>query len=396
MFKSFYMAGFECATGRNAHGEWIDQVEATQHDRYADEDYALIAAAGLETAREAIRWPLADVRGRYDFRSVTPFLRAARTHDVEIIWDLFHYGYPEDVDLFHASFPERFAEYCHAAARFIHRHAPGPYYFTPVNEGSFFAWAGGEVGLFAPHQKGRGFELKVALARAALAAIPAILSACPGARIVNVDPVCRVVPPAGASREVVLEAEAFNRGAVFEFLDMLAGKLMPDLGGSPERLDVVGLNYYATNQWELGSHTGPLAPDDPRRVSFALLVSEVFERYGNPVVVTETGHCDGMRCGWMNDIADAACELLDSGVPLLGVCLYPILGMPEWHDRATWARMGAWDLEFTDGKLERRPHEPLLDALRRAHELLSKRARTSQQRGLSRPDLSRRGRLRGS
>lgn len=370
MFKSFYMAGFECATGRNVRGEWIDQIQATEHDRFVDEDYALIAGAGLRTAREAFRWPLVDHRGRYDFRSVTPFLRAAARHDVEIIWDLFHYGYPDDVDLFGPGFPERFAEYCHAAARFIHRHAPGPYFFTPVNEGSFFAWAGGEVGLFAPHQKGRGPELKVALARAALKAIPAILSACPGARIVHVDPICRVVPPAGASREVALEAQAFNQRAVFEFFDIIAGRLMPELGGSLERLDVVGLNYYVTNQWELGSSTAPLAEDDPRRVSLARLVEDVARRYGRPVAITETGHCEAQRGSWMDGVAHAVAELFEARVPLAGVCLYPILGMPEWHDRKTWARMGAWDLELDGSRLARRPHAPLLDALRRAQSSL--------------------------
>ncbi len=35
MFKSFFLAGFECATGYNLHREWIDQIEATQHERYA-------------------------------------------------------------------------------------------------------------------------------------------------------------------------------------------------------------------------------------------------------------------------------------------------------------------------------------------------------------------------
>ena len=49
MFKSFYMAGFECATGVNAHGQWIDQIEATEHDRFADEDYARLADARLFT-----------------------------------------------------------------------------------------------------------------------------------------------------------------------------------------------------------------------------------------------------------------------------------------------------------------------------------------------------------
>ena len=100
MFRSYYMAGFECATGYNANREWIDQVQATQHDELVDLDYRLLASAGILTAREAMRWPLVDRAGRYDFSSVAPFVRAAEQHGIELLWDLFHYGYPDDVDLF--------------------------------------------------------------------------------------------------------------------------------------------------------------------------------------------------------------------------------------------------------------------------------------------------------
>ena len=167
MFRSFFMAGFECATGHNTHSQWIDQIEATQHDVMIDHDYELIAQAELFSAREAIRWPLVDRGGgRYDFSTVQPVIEAALRRGIEPIWDLFHYGYPAGVDLYGAEFPGRFAAYCRAAAAFVRDQLPGPHYFTPVNEGSYFAWAAGERGLFAPHQRGRGHELKIALARA--------------------------------------------------------------------------------------------------------------------------------------------------------------------------------------------------------------------------------------
>src|SRR5579872_3676767 len=100
MLRSFFFAGFECATGYNAQGEWIDQIAATQHDKHADEDYRRLQDVGILTVREGIRWPCVDFRGRHDFSSVRPFVEAGRKHGIEIIWDLFHYGYPEDIDLF--------------------------------------------------------------------------------------------------------------------------------------------------------------------------------------------------------------------------------------------------------------------------------------------------------
>lgn len=349
MFGSFFLAGFEGSTGYNRHGQWIDQVAATGHEARVDGDYADIAAAGLRAAREAVRWPLVDCgRGRYDFASIDPFLAAARRHGVEVIWDLFHYGYPRDLDPLGREFPERFADYCHAVARHIDVRSEGTCYFTPVNEPSFFAFAGGEEALFAPHLRGRGADLKLALCRAAIAGIEAIWAASPGARIVNVDPVCRVAvaPHRPQDEEAV---DHFNNSIVFESLDMLAGRLLPELGGSPAHLDIVGINYYWTNQWEWGAAPGadgcipPLADDDPRRVPLSRLIAGVWKRYRHEILITETAHVGERRGPWLREVARQAERVLDEGIPLRGICLYPILGMPEWHAADVWTPMGLWD-----------------------------------------------------
>jgi hypothetical protein len=374
MFKSYFMAGFECATGYNAKRCWIDQVVATQHDTLVELDYQLLASAGLRTAREAMRWPLIERRGRYDFSSVAPIVRAAERHGVELLWDLFHYGYPDDVDLFGDEFPERFAEYCRAAVLYASRYLPSPYYFTPVNEASYFSWAGAEVGRFGPHQIGRGGELKLALARAALRAISAIREVCPGARMLTIDPICHVVCRPDASDRELEAAHHFNHDVVFEYMDMMCGRRNPELGGHPEALDLVGINYYWTNQWQLGADTTPLAPDDPRRLPLGALVRRAYERYGHDVVITETSELEGARGGWVDELARTACELADHGVPLRGICLYPILGMPEWHERGVWTRMGLWDLRERDGMLERVPFAPMHEALARALRLLEERS----------------------
>jgi hypothetical protein len=74
----------------------------------------------------------------------------------------------------------------------------------------------------------------------------------------------------------------------------------------------------------------------------------------------------------VEQIADEAETLLSLGTPLRGICLYPILGMPEWHDRSIWTRMGLWDLVKTDGHLERVCHYPMLKSLRKAQLRLEK------------------------
>jgi hypothetical protein len=368
MFRSFFFAGFECATGYNARGEWIDQIVATHHDLHADEDYHRLREVGIYAAREAIRWPLVDQAGRFNFESVVPFIEASNRHEIEVIWDLFHYGYPADVDLFADEFPRRFADYCHAAAEFICVHYDGPCYFTPVNEPSFFSWAGGEVGQFAPHQVGRGREMKIALIRAAIQGINAIRAAIPRARMISVDPMCRVVAPVNRP-DMEEEARHFNTTSVFESWDMLAGRLFPELGGSRKHLDIVGINYYWTNQWELGRERQPLALDDPRLLPLSDLVRHVWERYGGDLLITETTHCEDLRPVWVKYLAEEAQQLLREEVPLRGVCLYPILGMPEWHDQDQWVPMGLWDLVQTGTKLSRELCEPMLEALREAQRL---------------------------
>ncbi len=368
MFRSFFFAGFEGTTGYNAHGEWIDQIAATGHDRHADGDYRRLRECGLFAAREAVRWPLVDRRGRYDFSSVRPFLEASRRHEIEVIWDLFHYGYPQELDPFSEEFIKRFADYCHAAARFIGDHQRQTCYFTPVNEPSFFAWAGGEVGRFAPHCLGRGPDLKLALARAAIAGIDAIRAALPNARIVNVDPLCRVVPPMDHV-DPHADAEDFNQRAVFEAWDMICGRTLPELGGSRAHLDIVGVNYYWTNQWEIGREETPLPLDDPRHRHLADLLRGVWERYGGELLITETAHVGDIRPIWMRAVADECEKLLDEGVPLRGVCLYPILGMPEWHDREQWTEMGLWNLVPENGDLRREIYSPMLEQLRAAQRL---------------------------
>ena len=365
MFRSFFLAGFECATGINRHGQWIDQITATQHDRRVLEDYRALRWAGMHAVREGVRWPLIDRGGTMDFSSLAPFVDAARELGLEVIWDLFHYGYPADLDPLSSAFATRFAAYCRAVAQYLSDRSPGPWYFTPVNEPSYFSWAAGEVGRFAPHLRGRGQELKIALIRAAICGIDAIRDLLPDARMVSVDPLCRVVAPWDLP-DLESGAENYNERAVFESWDMLCGRTMPELGGSRNHLDIVGINYYANNQWEIGTEEQALADEDPRRVPLRTLVTQVWRRYGGDLLITETSDGGDRRPGWIDALVPEIVALRDSGVPLCGVCLYPILGMPEWHQQDEWVDMGLWDVDRSSEPGRRCLHQPTHEALIRA------------------------------
>ncbi len=360
MFRSFFLGGFECATGYNRSRQWIDQIAATQHDRHLDEDYARVRRAGIESVREGIRWPLVDRAGRYDFTEIGNMLRASRKHKLELLFDLFHYGYPPGVDIFGENFADRFAEYCYHVARYIERNSEGPFYFTTVNEPSYFAWAAGEQGIFAPHAIGRGDELKYSLVRAAIQGTNAIWSIIPDAQIISIDPVCSVV---SSDPGLSAAAEHFNQNAVFQSLDMIAGRLAPELGGSPKHLGILGINYYSNNQWELDTCV-TLAENDARRIALRDILQRVHDRYRVPLFISETSHADEKRSQWLHYITNEVIASLEAGIPIGGICIYPILGMPEWHDREQWVRFGLWDLyPNEDGNLIRHLHLPLQETL---------------------------------
>jgi len=167
----------------------------------------------------------------------------------------------------------------------------------------------------------------------------------------------------------VEEAEAYNERAVYEGWDMLCGLLRPEWGGSRKHLDIVGVNYYWTNQWELGRDEVALAETDPRLLPLRELVGRVWKRYGGELLITETAHVSEKRAGWIDYVAQEAEALLDEGIPLRGVCLYPILGMPEWHEPERWTSMGLWDLVLNQQTLSREICSPMYEALRFAQRL---------------------------
>ena len=365
MFKSFFLGGFEGSVGHNQHRHWFDGVSLTQHDRFLDEDYARLVKNEIYAVRECVRWPLVDTGRGFDWTTLDALIRSGRKAGLTTIYDLFHFGYPHSLDLMSEEFPRRFAEYCYQVAKRVASETENGCYFTPVNEPSYFSWAAGEVGLFAPHFTGRGNDVKIAVVRAAIHGINAIWAACPRARIVSVDPFCRVVPSIQTDHSRH-RADIFNSRIVFQSWDMLAGTVMPELGGSPRHLDIIGINYYANNQWILDASYAPLADDDPRRMPLWHIAWTVWKRYGREVLVTETSHVGEKRPEWIRNLVGEVEKMRRLRIPIKGICWYPVLEMAEWHAPEVWVPMGLWDLEHESGSMKRIAYKPVLRALREA------------------------------
>jgi len=139
IFPTFFLSGFACSTFIWQDRVRRDLVAATQHREHVDEDYAFLRSLGIAVARQGIPWPFMDKGGTYDFSGLDPFIAAMNRHQILPIWDLCHYGYPDDVDPFAPDFADRFAAYAKATAEYVTPRIRGPHFFTPINEITFFA-----------------------------------------------------------------------------------------------------------------------------------------------------------------------------------------------------------------------------------------------------------------
>lgn len=344
LFDSFFLAGFESACHINRSGVRLNMLQATQHDRQVSGDYELLRQFNIRTVRDGTCWPLIERAGTFDFSSLAPMLEAANRHNMQVIWNVLHYGCPDDVELFSPSFIDRFTRYCTALARYIDDHTDRTPFYTPINEISFLAWAAGEVGYIHPFGIERGVELKRQLIRAAIAGIEAIWDVNPQARIVQVEPVIHVMAP--RERPDLAERAAAQRAGQFEAWDMITGQMDPSLGGQPKYLDIMGLNYYHSNQWEHPDVrlAWEADPRDDRWVPLHQLLDEVYHRYRRPLFIGETSHFGIGRGRWLREVVDEVRHAMSIGIPMEGITIYPILDRPDWDDLEHWHNSGLWDL----------------------------------------------------
>lgn len=365
--QSFFLAGFECSSHVRADGVRLDLLMSTRHAPLVRQDYGQLSSLGLRAARDGIRWQLIQRGDRYDWSSWLPMLHAARDTHMQIIWDLCHYGWPEHLDIWSGAFVDEFARYARAAAQLCKDETGSSPLFCPINEISFWAWAGGDVAQINPVAIGRGAELKRQLVRATIAAIDAVRSVDSHARFLLAEPLINVIgnPAIPGHCEA---AEAY-RVSQFEAHDMLCGQMAPELGGRPEYLDLLGANFYPDNQWYLHGPTIPLGHHAYR--SLRDMLSELHHRYGKPVLIAETGAEGDARPYWLHHVCAEARHALAAGVPVEGICLYPVLDYHGW-DNDRMCSVGL--ISMPDAHGHRVAFPPLLDELRRQQSLMPRPA----------------------
>lgn len=367
LFRGVFLGGFECACHRLENGERLDLSRSTRHEQFAQADYARLRSIGINACRDGVSW-VRSARAGFDFSAVLPLVRAADAACVQVIWDLMHFGWPDDVDLFSSSFPMRFGRYARAFARFLRSETDAPVMIAPINEISFLSWAGGDVRCMNPFLAARGDEMKVQLVRASIEAIEAVREVAVHARFLQPEPLINIVP-APEHPKTWRRVECDNL-LQYETWDMLCGRTWQSLGGHPRYLDIVGVNFYSDNQFMLDGSTIPR--DDPRYRPFSQMLLEVWQRYQRPMIISETGHEGDARAPWLRYVCEQAVIAMQQGCPLHGVTLYPILNTLGWQDQRDCLN-GLWG--HADDAGQRSLHAPLAREIwRQTPRLLEARA----------------------
>lgn len=329
MFKSFYQGSFACSTACRSEGKRLDLVINSGHDILLERDYSQLAAELVFTARDGARWYLIEKKpGEYDWSTFLPMLQAARNQGIEMIWELAHFGWPDGLDIWQPAFVDRFAAFARAAASLMRDEGETAPFFTPMNQISFWSWAGADVAFFNPFVTGRGRELKLQLVRASVAAMHAIREILPEARFVLTDPVVNVAAHAGNAAS---QQEASRQHeAQYQAWDMLSGRLNPELGGDMSLIDIIGLTYYPDNQWLVSGE--PLDARQPEYRPLGSLLTEVWQRYQRPLLIAETGAEGEMRIPWLKEVSEQVGMAMDQGVAVEGISLFPAVDYPSWAD----------------------------------------------------------------
>jgi len=186
--------------------------------------------------------------------------------------------------------------------------------------------------------------------RASIAAIQGMRQVSRHIQICHIDPMINVIAEKPGP-ENAAAAQAYHQSQ-FDAGNMLMGRTAPELGGREACIDVVGVNYYIHNQWTYPAHAGSmLVPSDARYRHVRDLLAENYAHYQRPVFVAETGIEDDTRPAWMRYICNEVYAAIAAGLPIEGICLYPIVNHPGWDDDRHCYN-GLFDYANDDGSRE--------------------------------------------
>ena len=387
--------GIECTVNRVGE-RYFDQLERGGHARRLD-DLDRIAGLGVRALRYPVLWERTAPHGpaSADWSWADARLARLRALGVRPIVGFVHHGSgPRYTSLVDPRFPEKLAEF---AAAFARRY-PWVENYTPVNEPLTTARFSGLYGHWYPHGRDdRSFlAALVGQCRGVALAMQAVRRVNPQARLVQTEDLGKTHSTAALAPQARFE----NHRRWLSF-DLLCGRVTPAhplwrylrahgvgaraLDWAPCPPDVLGLNYYITSErfldarlerWPPCTHGGngkqryadveavralARGPD-----GVAVLLREVWARYGRPMAVTEVhlGCTRDEQMRWFHEVWGTARDLRAAGLDLRAVTAWALLGSHDWDSLLTRDR-GHYECGAFDVRSEP-PRETALGAVVRA------------------------------
>jgi hypothetical protein len=206
-----------------------DEVKLIRHDEFLERDYELLTQIGCIGARDAARWYMTHPAPHtFDWSWLDRVVAAAEKACLTLYLDLWHYGYPDWLDLLSEDAPAHFAEF----AREIALRYPTITHWCIANEPSLMVEMAGRRGKWRPflRRKANATLLRRQICRMIIAASQAVLDVRPHARLILPEP-----------WHATLKNSEDNQAAV---IDTVIGRRDPELGGDPRYVSVIGLNHY--------------------------------------------------------------------------------------------------------------------------------------------------------
>ncbi len=302
-----FATGIECSYPV-VKGERRDLLAETGHyERYA-EDLALVKEMGLRCLRYGLPYHRIHLGpGRYDWEWADAAMAEIRRLGITPILDLLHFGLPDWLgDFQNPEFPARFAEY---AGEVVRRY-PWVRFWTPVNEIYITARNSALNGDWNESRKDLG-AFTTAMKHcvgASILATHAIAKRRPDCVIVQSESAEYVhdlrIEPAPETRLMnklrflsldLLYAHQPDADVVLDLMDSGLVREEYDwfMRGEPPGYQIMGNDYYITNETVILPDGSKGPPVDV--YGWYLLTKEYYERYGKPVMHTETNLRDAER-----------------------------------------------------------------------------------------------------
>jgi hypothetical protein len=117
---------------------------------------------------------------------------------------------------------------------------------------------------------------------------------------------------------------------------------------------------------------------------FREILRDVYERYRRPIFIAETGADGEERADWLRYIGAEVRAAMQTGVPIEGICWYPIVNFPWWDD-GHHLYNALWD--YADENGEREIDQPLARELARQQQLFAELLNPDPQSELQIPAL---------